>query len=132
MKNKYSEIRLVKSLTDVEQLAERKSLIMVQGWRKPVSAAFIGKMPYDTIERYIIKKKMYLVAKEPIAGIKLVTPLVRERNSSTGKVTTIGTVKKGQIIDNVIVNSKGEFEVVTKPKPSRWERFNNWLKSFKS
>ncbi len=41
---------------------------MVQGWKKPVSASFIGCMIERTIEKYIIERKMHLVRKTVTVG----------------------------------------------------------------
>lgn len=71
MKNKYDEIRPVMSVTDIRDLVESKGLIMVKGWKKPVSASFIGVMPEHTIEKYVKEERMHVVQIVPRSnGIK--------------------------------------------------------------
>ena len=111
MKNSYDEIRPVMSVIDVRNLVRNKSLIQVKGWKKPVSASFIGVMPEHTIKKYVDEERMHVVARqeygsapdieriggktitnwqnflpEPISGIKPAPPKGRERNSETGHI----------------------------------------------
>jgi len=61
MKNNYEKIRLVSSVADVRDLVQSKSLILVEGWKKPVSASFIGCMREYYIDELIAQSKMHVV-----------------------------------------------------------------------
>ena len=146
MKNNYEKIRLVSSVADVRDLVQSKSLILVDGWKKPVSASFIGCMKEDYIIELIESGKMSLVTLSKESMLRLLDGMGKKpRKPVSGNdvmfIDEVGDLTQEQM-DAAIERGNRETKstwtmsgektiIITEPKPqpSLLQRFLNWCKS---